>query len=52
MQFLKAISALLIALSIGLSGVALAAGSDNPQQAKPPVDCKKHPTDPSCKGKK
>jgi hypothetical protein len=43
---------LLCALAFGTNGVAFAAPSD-PQQSKPPVDCKKTPDDPSCKkGKK
>jgi hypothetical protein len=43
---------LLCALAFGINGVAFAAPSD-PQQSKPPVDCKKTPDDPSCKkGKK
>ena len=43
---------LLCALAFGINGVAFAAPNDL-QQAKPPVDCKKTPDDPSCKkGKK
>jgi hypothetical protein len=42
---------LLCALAFGFSGMAYAAPND-PQQSKPPVDCKKNPTDPSCKAKK
>jgi hypothetical protein len=49
---MKAIIALLCALSFGLSGIAVAGAGDNPQQAKPKVDCKKDPTHPDCKMKK
>jgi hypothetical protein len=42
---------LLCALAFGFSSMAFAAPND-PQQAKPPVDCKKTPNDPSCKAKK
>jgi hypothetical protein len=48
---MKSIIALLCALSLGLSGIALA-GAGDPSQAKPPVDCKKTPTHPDCKVKK
>jgi hypothetical protein len=42
--------ALLCALAFGASSIAYAAPGD-PQQSKPPVDCKKTPNDPSCKKK-
>jgi hypothetical protein len=48
---MKSIVALLCALSIGLSGLAVAGVGDK-TQAKPPVDCKKDPTNPDCKKKK
>lgn len=48
---MKSIIALLCALGLGLSTIAVAAPSD-PQQAKPAVDCKKNPTHPDCKAKK
>jgi hypothetical protein len=45
---MKAITALLCALALGLSGIAFA-GADNPSQSAPKVDCKKDPTNPACK---
>lgn len=42
---------LLCALAFGFSSIAFAGPAD-PQQSKPPVDCKKNPKDPSCKAKK
>ncbi|HJQ63117.1 MAG TPA: hypothetical protein VJ834_09655 [Burkholderiales bacterium] len=47
---MKSIIALLCALGLGLSSIAVAGPSD-PQQAKPAVDCKKNPTHPDCKKK-
>lgn len=48
---MKAIIALLCALSFGLSGIAFA-GTSDPSQAAPKVDCKKDPKHPDCKAKK
>ena len=47
---MKAVIALLCALAFGVSGIAFA-GTDNPSQASPKVDCKKDPTNPACKKK-
>ena len=45
---MKAVIALLCALGIGFGGMAFA-GTDNPSQSAPKVDCKKDPTHPDCK---
>jgi len=45
---MKSVIALLCALGIAFSGISFA-GTDNPSQSKPPVDCKKDPTNPDCK---
>lgn len=48
---MKGIIALICALGVGLSSLAIASPNDL-QQAKPAVDCKKDPTHPDCKTKK
>jgi hypothetical protein len=42
----------LFAILVGTSFAPLSVADTSPQAQQPPVDCKKTPNDPACKGKK
>lgn len=42
----------LFAIVAGMSFASLGIAETSPQAQQPPVDCKKTPNDPACKGKK
>jgi hypothetical protein len=42
----------LFAVGTSFATVTAPSSSDTPSQAQPPVDCKKSPDDPRCKGGK